>query len=62
MEYRGVKYSVIQGNSGVWKWAVTVGKPPMLRIGEASTEQQVKIEVHRIIDRAIELEAKLRQS
>jgi hypothetical protein len=57
MEYRGIEYSVVQGKSlSVWRWRVRVGKPEMLRLGEAATEQQAKAEVHALIDRVFQLE------
>jgi hypothetical protein len=37
-----------------------VGRPEMLRIGEADTEQQAEAKVHEVIDRAIQLEQSLR--
>jgi hypothetical protein len=56
MEYRGVKYSVVQGSSpNVWLWQVVVGKLEMLRIGDAATEHQATAQVHKVIDRALAL-------
>jgi hypothetical protein len=61
MEYRGVKYAVVQGAlPGVWKWSVLVGRPEMLRMGEAETEYQADLQVRAVIDRALALEAMLR--
>jgi hypothetical protein len=38
MEYRGVEYTITQGTQpDVWRWRVMVGKPEMLRMGEAAT-------------------------
>jgi hypothetical protein len=60
MEYRGVKYSVVQGTlPNVWKWRVLVGHPEMLRMGEAETQIRAEKHVKAIIDRAIELEKSL---
>jgi hypothetical protein len=60
MEYRGVKYSVVQGSSpNVWRWQVVVGKPEMLRIGDAATEHQARAEVHKVIDRAVAMQEAL---
>jgi hypothetical protein len=57
MEYRGIEYSIVKGKSpNVWRWRVRVGKPEMLRLGEAATEQQAKADVHALIDRAFQLE------
>jgi hypothetical protein len=61
MEYRGVKYSVVQGSTPkVWRWRVVVGQPEMLRIGDAPSEHQAKAQVHKVIDRAIVLQEALR--
>ena len=57
MEYRGVKYSVVQGAlPNVWKWRVLVGRPEMLRMGEAETQVMAEKHVQAVIDRAIGLE------
>jgi hypothetical protein len=58
MRYRGIEYSVVQGSGmpEVWRWKVLVGKPEMLRIGEAPTERQAEVRVQAIIDRAIEIQ------
>jgi hypothetical protein len=53
MEYRGVKYSIVQKSPDVWKWSVIVGKLQMLRLGEAATEYHAEIEVRRVIDRSL---------
>jgi hypothetical protein len=56
MKYRGVKYSVVQGSSpNVWRWSVMVGKPEMLRLGDAATEDQAEIQVRQVIDRALDV-------
>jgi hypothetical protein len=61
MKYRGVSYSIVRGNTpNVWRWSVMVGRPEMLRIGDAATEDQAELEVREVIDRAIELEQSLR--
>jgi hypothetical protein len=44
----------------VWRWSVMVGRPEMLRIGEADTEQQAEAKVHEVIDRALKVEETLR--
>jgi hypothetical protein len=57
MEYRGVKYTVVQGTlPGVWKWSMLVGRPKMLRLGEAATQVMAETQVQTIIDPAISLE------
>jgi hypothetical protein len=57
MDYRGVKYSIVQGSlPDVWKWSVTVGDPEMLRIGEASSEERAEIQVRSLIDRSFEIQ------
>ena len=46
MEYRGVKYTITQGSRpDVWKWRVMVGKPEMLRMGEATTQMHAELQV-----------------
>jgi hypothetical protein len=61
MKYRGVSYSIVRGNTpNVWRWSVMVGRPEMLRIGEADTEQQAEAKVHEVIDRALKVEETLR--
>ena len=60
MKYRGVEYTISQGNQpDVWKWRVLVGKPEMLRMGEAATQMRAEIQVWRVIDRAFELQKSL---
>jgi hypothetical protein len=60
MEYRGIKYTVVQGPlPGVWKWSMLVGRPKMLRLGEAATQVMAEKHVRTIIDRAIALEETL---
>jgi hypothetical protein len=57
MEYRGIKFEVVQGSlPTVWKWAVKVGDPPMLRIGEASDQAQATARVRLVIDRALAIQ------
>jgi hypothetical protein len=57
MEYRGVKYTVVQGSQpDVWRWSVLVGNPEMLRLGDETTEQKAVMEVRRVIDRALAIE------
>ena len=61
MEHRGIKFEIVQGSqSDVWKWSVFVGDPPMLRIGEAPTEQDAAAEVMHVIDRAITIKDNLK--
>jgi hypothetical protein len=61
MEYRGVKYSVVQGSSpNVWRWRVMVGQPEMLRMGDAETENQAEIQVRDVIDHALDVVKALR--
>ena len=56
MQYRGVKYTITQGNRpDVWKWRLMVGKPEMLRMGEAATQAKAEIQVWKVIDRALEV-------
>jgi hypothetical protein len=60
MEHRGVNYSLIEGPPGVWRWSVSIGHPPMLRIGEAGSEHQAEVQVQSVIDRALALEKVLK--
>jgi hypothetical protein len=58
MEYRGIKFEVVQGSlPDVWKWSVLIGDPQMLRIGEAATEQQAVTQVKQVIDRGLAVQA-----
>jgi hypothetical protein len=57
MEYRGIEYTIVRGSQpDVWKWAVIVGDPEVLRTGEASNEQRAETRVRSIIDRAFEIQ------
>jgi hypothetical protein len=61
MEYRGVKYAVLKDERlGRWRWSVLVGRPEMLRIGDADSEHKADVQVRSVIDRALELEEMLR--
>ena len=61
MKHRGVEYSVVQGGQpDVWRWSVLVGQPAMLRLGEATTEQQAAMQVWRVIHRALDVVETLR--
>ena len=61
MEYHGIKYTITQGTQpDVWRWQVMVGRPEMLRMGEAPTQVKAEIEVSRVIDRALEVQKRLR--
>jgi hypothetical protein len=61
MKYRGVAYSVVLGGPpNVWRWSVMVGKPKMLRMGDAETEHRAEIEVRGVIDRALDVVEALR--
>jgi hypothetical protein len=63
MEYRGVKYSVVEGAlPNIWKWRVLIGGPEMLRMGEAETQAMAEKQVHAVIDRATEIEKALQAS
>lgn len=60
MKYRGVEYTITQGTRpDVWKWRLMVGKPEMLRMGEAATQTRAEIQVWKVIDRAFELQKSL---
>jgi hypothetical protein len=52
MEYRGVKYAVVKDERlGLWRWSVLVGRPEVLRVGEA--EHRADVQVQFVIDRAL---------
>ncbi len=56
MEYRGIRYTIAQAKrSDVWQWRVMVGKPEMLRVGEASTEALAEAQVREVVDRAFKI-------
>ena len=58
MEYRGIKFEVLQGSySGIWTWSLLVGDPQMLRIGEAASEEAAVNRVKQVIDRALAVQA-----
>jgi hypothetical protein len=61
MEHRGVKYAVVKDKRlGLWRWSVLVGRPEMLRIGDADSEQKAEAAVKAVIDRALALQKSLR--
>jgi len=63
MKYRGVEYTIIQGTQpDVWKWRVMVGKPEMLRMGEATDLLHAELQVRHIIDRSLKIQERLGKS
>jgi hypothetical protein len=53
MEHRDVAYAVVHdARLGLWRWSVLVGRPEMLRIGDAESEHQADVQVRAVIDRA----------
>jgi hypothetical protein len=42
--YRGVEFSIVRCAAGRWRWSVLVGQPAMLRMGEASSNQQAELD------------------
>jgi hypothetical protein len=61
MEHRGVKYAVVKDERlGLWRWSVLVGRPEMLRIGDAESEHKAEVQVQSVIDRALALEEMVR--
>ena len=61
MQYRGVEYTITQGTqSDVWRWRAVVGKPEMLRMGEATTQMHAELQIRQVIDRALDLQKSLR--
>ena len=60
MKYRGVEYTMTQGSQpNVWKWRVMVGKPEMLRMGEATDQMHAELQVRQVIDRAAKVQERL---
>ena len=63
MKYRGVEYTITQGTQpNVWKWRVMVGKPEMLRMGEATDQMNAELQVRHVIDRALKVQEGLGKS
>jgi hypothetical protein len=63
MKYRGVEYTMTQGSQpNVWKWRVMVGKPEMLRMGEATDQMNAELQVRHVIDRALKVQEGLGKS
>jgi hypothetical protein len=61
MEHRGVKYAIVHdARLGLWRWSVLVGRPEMLRIGDADSEHKADVQVRSVIDRALALEEMVR--
>jgi hypothetical protein len=61
MEHRGVKYAIVHDpRHDLWRWSVLVGRPEMLRIGDAESEHQAEVHVRAVIDRAFALEEMFR--
>jgi hypothetical protein len=60
--YRGVAFSKVKSARGeLWRWSVLVGEPAMLRMGEATSEQQAELNARSVIDRTIAVEETLRR-
>ena len=63
MKYRGVEYTITQGTQpNVWRWRVMVGKPEMLRMGEATDLIHAELQVRHVIDRALKIQERLGKS
>ena len=60
MEHRGVSYSLVEEQPGVWRWRVLIGNPQMLRMGEAASQHQADMLVRSVIDRALALKKMLK--
>jgi hypothetical protein len=45
---------------GLWRWSVLIGRPEMLRIGDADSEHKADVQVRAVIDRALALEEMVR--
>lgn len=60
MQYRGVEFTITQGTQpDVWRWRAMVGKPEMLRMGEATTQMHAELQIRQVIDRALDLQKSL---
>lgn len=60
MKYRGVEYTITQGiQPNVWRWRVMVGKPEMLRMGEATDLIHAELQVRHVIDRSLKFQERL---
>jgi hypothetical protein len=61
MEYRGVRFVVVKDERlGRWRWSVLLGRPEMLRIGDAESEHKADVQVRAVIDGALALQEMLR--
>jgi hypothetical protein len=60
MEHRGVSYSLVEEQPGVWRWRVSIGNPRMLRMGKAASQHQADMQVRSVIDRALALKKRLK--
>ena len=60
--YRGIELSTTRcAAGGRWRWSVLVGRPAMLRMGEAASEYQAELNARSVIDRAIAIEETLQR-
>ena len=58
----GVQYAIVHDERlGLWRWSVMVGRPEMLRMGDAESEHQAEVHIRAVIDRAFALEEMLRR-
>ena len=56
-KHRGISYSVVRTAADMWEWSVNLGHPPpMLRIGEASSEYKGAMQARQLIDTAFDLQ------
>lgn len=57
------RITITQGTlPNMWKWRVMVGKPEMLRMGEANDQMRAELQVHHVIDRSLKLQEQLGKS
>ena len=63
MKYQGGQIHLTQGTQpNVWRWRVMVGKPEMLRMGEATDLIHAELQVRHIIDRSLKVQERLGKS
>ena len=51
MEYRGVKYTIVQDGGDNWQWSVSLGNPKKIRSGRAATKRAAILKAWAVIDR-----------
>ena len=52
-EHRGISYSVVRIAAETWEWSVSFGDPPVLKMGEATSEPRAVLRVRQMIDETL---------